>query len=361
MAIDVLFLNEQAQGNPQSTQVTHQLAEFITAAKVRLRIAAYHFHFKDEALAKPIREALRDRAAKGVEIQIAYYYEHSRDHFSNGGGPRPTGTEAFLQDLIQGTTIAIKPIQGSHLMHNKYVLRDGHTDNAAVWTGSTNFTDGAFKFMENNIVIVKSPQLSSYYENDFSELWHTATVAGTGTGVHDFGTAHVSGIPIDVYFSPGKGNAMDAEIVKFLRNAHKRIKISSMVLSSFTILAALSEAIDHDQVKDFAGIYDGPQMKGILKDWDKSATGATRKAAFEHVASKMVAKPSRTFNPKQPDADYNYMHNKIAVCDDVVITGSFNFSRNAEGNAENLLVIHSPTWANKFSEYIDHLVKTYGS
>ena len=53
------------------------------------------------------------------------------------------------------------------------------------------------------------------------------------------------------------------------------------------------------------------------------------------------------------------MHNKIAVCDDVVITGSFNFSRNATRNAENLLVIESPEFADKYSEYIDQLVSIY--
>jgi phosphatidylserine/phosphatidylglycerophosphate/cardiolipin synthase-like enzyme len=53
------------------------------------------------------------------------------------------------------------------------------------------------------------------------------------------------------------------------------------------------------------------------------------------------------------------MHNKAVVCDDVVITGSFNFSRDATMNAENLLVIHSQEWADKYSTYIDELVRAY--
>jgi phosphatidylserine/phosphatidylglycerophosphate/cardiolipin synthase-like enzyme len=58
--------------------------------------------------------------------------------------------------------------------------------------------------------------------------------------------------------------------------------------------------------------------------------------------------------------DVNCMHNKIAVCDDHVVTGSFNFSRNATMNAENILVIESKRWADQFSAYIDRLVKIYG-
>ena len=34
------------------------------------------------------------------------------------------------------------------------------------------------------------------------------------------------------------------------------------------------------------------------------------------------------------------MHNKLVVTDDVVVTGSFNLSNHAMGNAEDVLVIH---------------------
>jgi phosphatidylserine/phosphatidylglycerophosphate/cardiolipin synthase-like enzyme len=127
-----------------------------------------------------------------------------------------------------------------------------------------------------------------------------------------------------------------------------------MVLSSVTVLGALADAAARDQVAEFSGIYDGPETTGALKS---STSGAPQ--LFKTFQSRLVAKNSRKYNPKQPDGAYNYMHNKIAVCDDVVITGSFNFSRNATRNAENLLVIESPEFADKYSEYIDQLVSIY--
>jgi phosphatidylserine/phosphatidylglycerophosphate/cardiolipin synthase-like enzyme len=54
------------------------------------------------------------------------------------------------------------------------------------------------------------------------------------------------------------------------------------------------------------------------------------------------------------------MLNKVVVCDDVVVTGTFNFSRNATMNAENMLLIRSKAWADKYAQYIDQLVKLYG-
>ena len=55
------------------------------------------------------------------------------------------------------------------------------------------------------------------------------------------------------------------------------------------------------------------------------------------------------------DARHAIAHNKIMVIDgEVVITGSFNFTKNAEeNNAENLLVIRSPELAAKYASNWD--------
>jgi hypothetical protein len=42
------------------------------------------------------------------------------------------------------------------------------------------------------------------------------------------------------------------------------------------------------------------------------------------------------------------MHDKLLVTDNVVLTGRFNLSRNAESNAENVLAIHSPALAKEY-------------
>jgi phosphatidylserine/phosphatidylglycerophosphate/cardiolipin synthase-like enzyme len=362
MGIEILFLQERGQKAGQAMNVAKQLAAFLRAATRSIHIAAYHFALKDPQLVKPVQDALKDRSEAGVEIRIGYYYEHKYNPRDFGAGSLPTGTEAFLGTITEGTDVEIKPIRGTHLMHDKYIVRDGHTDNAAVWTGSTNFTDGAWKMMENNIVLTGSSELAAYFENDFGELWATGEVAGTGTGALDHGTAEVDSTSLEVAFAPGRGKYIDQLIAEQISAARQRIKISSMVISSGTILGALLDAITHTQVPkgQFGGIYDGPEMDGVLRDWKKSAGLNSKADDFAQVSAHLVRKNSRPFNPKAPAADYNYMHNKVVVCDDVVVTGSFNFSRNATMNAENMLLIRSKVWADKYARYIDQLVKIYG-
>jgi len=50
------------------------------------------------------------------------------------------------------------------------------------------------------------------------------------------------------------------------------------------------------------------------------------------------------------DAQHAIAHNKVIVIDEnIVITGSFNFTKAAESNnAENILVIRDPTLAEKY-------------
>jgi phosphatidylserine/phosphatidylglycerophosphate/cardiolipin synthase-like enzyme len=355
MSIDVLFLQEKKQQPNQGVKVAQALADFISAARQSVHIAAYHFALKDPALADPVRQAILDRASSGVEVQIGYFYEHKFNPRDSGGVTNATGTEAFLGDFTSGTRIQLRPIRGTHLMHNKYVVVDGHTPNAAVWTGSTNFTDGAWKDMENNIVRLASPELAAFYENDFNELWTNEDIRGSGSGALDSGFSQIDGDMVSVEFSPGMGTKMDHLIADHISNAAHRIKVSSMVLSSVTVLGALADAAGRNQVAEFSGIYDGPETTGALKN---ATSGGPQ--LFASFKDRLVAKNSRKFNPRQPNADYNYMHNKIVVCDNTVITGSFNFSRNATQNAENLLVIDSAEWADKYSAYIDGLVAIYG-
>ena len=314
MTIDVIFLQEQGQTENQGVKTAQALADFIQAAQKTVHIAIYHFALKDPALIAPVQQALKDCAARNVEVQIAYYYEHKLDPRDSGGVSNPTGTEAFLAEITNGLNIEIRPVHGSHLMHNKYVVRDGSTASAAVWTGSTNFTDGAWQDMENNIVKVDSPELCAYYENDFNELWSNQDIKGSGAGVLDSGSAVLNGAKISVEFSPGQGKLIDELIAEQIQQAKTRVKICTMVLSSEAVLTALNNAAEIPGI-EFDGIYDGPETTSAL------SRAHNTPALFAAIKDKLVEKQSWHFNPSQPDANYNYMHNKIVVCDDSVVTG----------------------------------------
>ena len=53
------------------------------------------------------------------------------------------------------------------------------------------------------------------------------------------------------------------------------------------------------------------------------------------------------------------MHNKVMIIDDrIVITGSYNFSGNAESNDENMLILESGAVA-AYTAYFDVLFEQY--
>lgn len=368
MAIDVTFLKDGAKG--QAVSVANELAEFISGAKSSLHIAIYDFRLRKEELVTPVIQALKDKADSNVEVQIAYYAgkptssksDHSEtvmdmDLFvETGGDPAPVGTQGFLEETFKDSKVKLQGITGSKLMHNKYIVRDIHTPDAAVWTGSANFTDDAWSFQENNILRINSPQLASFYETDFQELWVQGDIKSTG--VNDIGTINIDSTSVEVAFSPGEGTNIDNIIASLIGKAQRRIKVASMVLTSHNILAALEIALRHEQVSEFSGIYDQTQMSQIVKRWEKSSKSAGVAQTFQEVASHLVGKRS---HPYKADGKHDFMHNKVVVCDDTVVTGSFNFSRSATQNAENILVIQSKELADQYSAYIDERTKYYAA
>jgi len=53
------------------------------------------------------------------------------------------------------------------------------------------------------------------------------------------------------------------------------------------------------------------------------------------------------------------MHDKLVVADQIVVTGSFNLSNHAMGNAENVLLIRDTAIAELYAKYTQRLMATY--
>ncbi len=355
MSIALHFL-EQDRQNP--ADVAAWLAEFVAAARVSLHLAIYDFRLSPN-LAAPVLEALRDRAAAGVEIRLAYDAGKRKTTFpGTGADPAPPGTAEFVKQF--GPGIATKPITGGDpqlpkLMHHKYIIRDGHTPQGAVWTGSTNFTDDSWALQENNIVCLDSPELCAYYETDFEELWSRGDIATSGA--HDTGTVRVGGATVGVAFAPGEGRGIDHDVAHHISAARRRLKVCSMLITSGGILGALGDALHRGRVQEYGGIFDRTQMEGVFDQW-RGSPAEWKIAAFTQVSQGLAGKHSQ---PYTPGGRHDFMHNKVLVADDAVLTGSYNLSHSATENAENLLIIQDRDTADRYNAYIDHLVERYGN
>ena len=151
--------------------------------------------------------------ASGVAVRIVYDADKPEPpDVAAGQDPAPPGTGALVQRL----GVPWRRIGGPKLMHHKYMVRDAGTPAARVWTGSTNFTDDSWTLQENNIVELASPALANYYARDFAELWRAGQIGDSG----DFDTTPAmltfSAQParVEVCFSPGKGQDIDAEVAR---------------------------------------------------------------------------------------------------------------------------------------------------
>jgi phosphatidylserine/phosphatidylglycerophosphate/cardiolipin synthase-like enzyme len=80
---------------------------------------------------------------------------------------------------------------------------------------------------------------------------------------------------------------------------------------------------------------------------------------LNEVIAHLVAKDSEKFDQQHPEFAHNFMHNKVAVADDRIATGSFNFSLNATRNAENVIAVSNGRIADGYAQYIEGLIDRY--
>jgi phosphatidylserine/phosphatidylglycerophosphate/cardiolipin synthase-like enzyme len=347
--LSVFFL---AQGEQTADSVMARLTAFIRAAKETLDFAVYDMRLSD-SLRDQLLAALHERAAAGVQIRFCYDGDKpAQPNVAAGQDPAPAGTGAFVQSL----GYPWRRIAGMKLMHNKFVVRDRQS----VWTGSTNLTNDAFTLMENNVLEIDSSALANYYASDFEQIWEKENFDNTGK-------IQTETVPLTfsdqsatarVMFSPGCGLEIDAEIARRVRAAQRRVRICSLLINSGTLIGELGDLLKAGRVAA-DGIYDRTQMAQVYVQWQGVPSNRWKIDALKQIIIRagLVGKNS---TPYTPTSTHDFMHNKVLVIDDTVITGSYNFSRSAQFNAENILFIESLPLAEKYSAYIDHLKQKYG-
>ena len=348
--LSVFFL---AEGEQTADSVMGRLGAFIGAAKQTLDFAVYDMRFSD-SLKTRFSAALRERAQVGVRIRFCYDGDKPvQPNVAAGQDPAPPGTGALVQSL----GYPWRRIAGLKLMHSKFIVRDRES----VWTGSTNMTDDAFTLMENNIVAIDSPLVADSYAKNFEELWEKENFESTGNIRTQPVPLIYAGQPatIHVLFSPGRGADIDSEIASRVRAARRRVRICSLLINSGTLIGELQNLLRGSRVT-VDGIYDRTQMADVYRQWQEVPTNRWKIPALSEIVARanLIGKDS---TPYSPTGRHDYMHDKILVIDDTVITGSYNFSRSAQFNAENILFIESKALAETYSSYIDHLIKKYGA
>jgi len=349
---ELIFLKQQGDPTKRLDQINgtaDKLAQTIMSANKSIDVAMYHFTLTGDA-EKKVVGALNDRVNHGVAVHLDLFNEPNEKDPSQKAVTMPHGLDP---------KVGITPIDGGgHLEHNKFMVIDNNTPNATVWTGSTNWTDDAFGDQDNNIVILKSPELAAQYTEYHDQMENAGKIAGTGKDLHK--DVQVGDSTVTVAFAPGDGNFIEQELAQHIQDAKATVHIVSMDLTNKAVLTALAAKIDGGTVK-VDGMYDGAQMKPIASKWAKSQD-STMSDLWTKVEPHLVAKTHAPF----PNA--MFMHDKFEVVDENlptawVETGSFNISSNAKSNGENTLAFGNGKMAQdvaqKYAAYATDLENTY--
>ncbi len=285
------------------------LAEAIAAARSSVDAAIYHLDLWS------VRNALISAHRRGVRVRVT-----TESNYLD---------EAEIQDLIAAGIPVIGDERDS-LMHNKFVVIDGHE----VWTGSMNLTIHGAYHNDNNLLRVRSSRLAENYKTEFEEMF-THGLFGDNIAAHTpHPTLTIEGTLLETYFSPDDGVA--DHIIALIQSAEETICFAAFSFTSDEIASALIEQANR-----------GVEVRGVFEQKQyKSNQGGE----FDHLTEAGL--------DIHLDGNRDNMHHKFFVIDEeIVITGSYNFSRSAEErNDENTLVFHD---ANLSRQYLQEFQRIW--
>ena len=249
---------------------------------------------------------------------------------------------SMLSSLNSNIPIVYRDPVTAGIMHNKFIIVDANsTNNAWVMSGSTNWTNPNNLFNDyNNLIFIQDEAIAKAYTLEFEEMW-----GGTfGTHKTD-NTPHkfiVGGKDVEVYFSPS--DQTTSKILGVINDVDYTLEFG---LLGFTRNDLGQAVIDvHNSF--------GTNVRGIIEDVNTTGSEfAALIAAGVNVKSHMGI--TYAFHHKYAIADAD-----VVASDPTVLTGSHNWSSNAENNSdENTIIIHDHTIANiylqEFTERFNEL------
>ena len=230
------------------------------------------------------------------------------------------------RDVIQALKSAGIPVREdkrSAIMHHKFLVVDGLT----VWCGSTNITPRSLYQHNNNAVVIRSEAMASKFAAEFDRLFGGSFgLTDWLSVIGDAAPINVGGASVQVLFSPRGGGR--AAVLSELKSARRSIELMTFSLTD-------KELGDTIVSKHKAGL----RVEGVFDNW----LAAGQYSLYEPFKKRGLS--------VLKDGNQALLHHKIIIIDGkTVITGSFNYSENAEAsNNENFLIVKgSEAFSNRF-------------
>jgi phosphatidylserine/phosphatidylglycerophosphate/cardiolipin synthase-like enzyme len=286
------------------------LAESIEQARYSVDVALYDLNLWS------IRDALLNAHQRGVEVRMV------------------TDSDNILEPEIAELELAGIPVLGDRrepLMHHKFVV----IDRLEVWTGSMNMTlNGAYR-NENNLVRIRSAANAENYTREFEEMFVEDRFGALSLHDTPHPTFNLNGIMMEVYFSPDDDPG--AHIIDLLQSADQSIDFMAYAFTADEIADTMLDRAE-----------EGVTVRGVIERGQAGNVGSE----YERLHQSEI--------DVRLDSSQHSMHHKVIVIDgQIVVTGSYNFSRSAqEYNDENVLIIHDVATATRFLLEFERIFST---
>lgn len=291
----------------KTDNVSQKLLEYLDSSKISIYAALYDINsqkFVDKIIEKKIQ---------GIDIKIVTDSDNK--------------DKESIQQLIKAN-IPLVFDEKTSLMHHKFLV----IDHKIVWTGSTNITDSCLFKNRNNAIVFSSNEISEQFEAEFLRLFEQKDFSHKRKGLKEEYYSKIGKAHVNYYFSPKNG--IDRILVKKLEKAKNSIFIAAFSFSHPKLITLLKEKIEK-----------GLKVE-VLLDRRMSKQQSS-------ICQFLDEKNIFIYNGK------GKLHHKIIIIDqEIVITGSFNFSKNAtDKNNENLVIVNDPEIAEIYLKEYQRLKK----
>ena len=313
---EVYFTDPLTINNPDviAGSIEEKLIQFINNAQVSIHIASFEFNLT------PVAEALIAAKNRGVDVKWVTDDENGLQYDIQPGHGQ------FA--LLTGAGIEVKDDAGrSALMHNKFWI----FDQQIAWTGSTNITvNGIFK-QNNNVLVVHSPEIAYIFEREFQEMWGRQFGPRAPSTLNNQ-WAVLDGTPLQVLFSAEDHTVNN--LIALVNDAKVNIRFLAFSFTDYPLAQAM---IDRARA--------GVDVKGVYETFGSSSTGSELKTFL------CAGIPARQ------DGNSSFLHDKIIIIDNsIVVTGSLNYSSNADdSNEENVVILDNAEIAALYLQEFEKL------
>jgi PLD-like domain len=299
-----------------------------------LRGAFYEFTWRRAAT------AFRDAAAKGADVRLVIHGRDTdkgtKDEDHTAANARANVTAAGIEALVTWRTAEVN----SALQHNKFLVLTQNGVPKAVWTGSTNLSDGGVYGHSNVGHLITDATVAAAFNAYWNQLVDNANTTDdlrTWLAANNpIATVAAPTAPMTTVFSPHSGQ----DILKWYGRLFDGAIASAHITGAFGLNKVFYPALERDR----------PIIRNVLLDKPPASTSTpipvsdpdvrvAHGAKFDTPIAQWAGEQLTGFN-----THVRYVHTKIILIDPLtatptVLTGSANYSPNSTSSSEENTVI----------------------